>query len=148
MLVAASLMASSSAIASATDSPVPLLKNYKACDFTQNDHVVARGYGRATAYVSTNSGNVVARVDMNTGVPDTHYDVRIIQTPRASIGCGPGAPGVALGSLTTDAAGAGSTTVQGPIAPGKTGAWVILERAAENSQTPAEFYTSEYIAKF
>jgi hypothetical protein len=36
--------------------------------------------------------------------------------------------------------------VQGPIASGATGAWVIVERPSDHSQTPAEFYTSEYIA--
>jgi hypothetical protein len=40
----------------------------------------------------------------------------------------------------------GSVTVQGPIADGKTGAWVIVELPAANSQTPAEFYTTDSIA--
>jgi hypothetical protein len=53
---------------------------------------------------------------------------------------------VAVGSLQTDGAGAGSTTVQGPVDSGATGAWVIVERPAENSQTPAEFYTSGFVA--
>jgi hypothetical protein len=60
--------------------------------------------------------------------------------------CAAGDPGVISGVLQINDAGLGSVTVQGPIASGKTGAWVVVERPAANSQTPAEFYTSEYIA--
>jgi hypothetical protein len=133
-------------VASAS-SPMPLSAKWRACDFSQAKWVDATGYARPVAYVGpSGDGSVVAKVDMATALPNTSYAVRVIQMPRASIGCAPGDPGVIAGSLTTDGAGAGSVTLQGPVASGKTGAWVVVERAASNSQTPAEFYTSEFIA--
>jgi len=146
---AAGAVAFSPAIASATPGAtavMPLSGKFRACDFTLEKWVSAHGYTRAIAHLSTSGPNVVATVDLATAEPDTRYDVRIIQTPRASIGCAPGAPGVVTGSVQTDAGGAGSTTLQGPIESGATGAWVIVQRPAPNSQTPAEFYTSEFIA--
>jgi hypothetical protein len=149
---AASLMAFTPAIASASPggstgpAVMPLISKWRACDFTLEKWVDAVGDGRGIAHLSTTGSNVAATVDLATAEPNTHYDVRIIQTPRPSIGCAPGAPGVATGSLQTDAGGSGSTTVQGPIDSGATGAWVIVERPAANSQTPAEFYTSGFVA--
>lgn len=102
---------------------VPLLSNYKSCDFIQQDFVDATGYARGTAYLSTSGNTVSADVDFNTAVPDSFYDVRIIQTPRGSMGCGPGAPGVVTGILRTDPGGSGRTTVSGPIDANATGAW-------------------------
>jgi hypothetical protein len=149
-VAAASLMFTSPAIASATPSTgaaaMPLVSKWRACDFSLEHWVDAVGYGRATAQVGTSGSNVVTTVDIATAEPNTHYDVRIIQTPRESIGCAPGAPGVITGSLQTDGVGSGGTTIQGPVNPGATGAWVIVERPAANSQTPAEFYTSGFIA--
>lgn len=152
VLAAALLMTISPAIASA--SPVestgptvmPLISKWRACDFTLEKWVNAVGYGRGVVHLNRSSSNIVANVDMATAAPDTRYDVRIIQTPRPSIGCAPGAPGVLTGSLQTDAGGAGSTTIQGPIHPDATGAWVIVQRPAPNSQTSAEFYSSSFIA--
>jgi len=48
--------------------------------------------------------------------------------------------------LDTDAAGSGTVTVQDAIRPGTKGVWVIVERPDPHSQTPAEFYTSEFLA--
>ena len=108
---------------------MPLSSKFRACDFTPLSWVNATGFARATAHVaSTGTGTLVAAVDITTAVPNTHYDVRVIQTPRPSIGCAPGAPGVIVGSLQTDAVGAATTTLQGPIQSGATGAWVIVER--------------------
>jgi hypothetical protein len=124
---------------------MPLIAKFRACDFTLEKWVSGHGYTRGVAHLSTSGPNVVATVDLATAEPNTSYDVRIIQTPRASIGCAPGAPGVVTGSVQTDAGGAGSTTLQGPIDSSATGAWVMVQRPAPYSQTPAEFYTSEFI---
>ena len=126
---------------------MPLSSKFRACDFTPLKWVDATAYARPTAHVAaTGTGTLVAAVDINTAAPNTHYDIRVIQLPRPSTGCGPGAPGVLVGGLQTDAVGAASTTLQGPIQSGATGAWVIVERPAEFSQTPAEFYTSTFVA--
>jgi hypothetical protein len=149
-VAAASPMFTSPAIASAAPSTgaaiMPLVSKWRACDFSLEHWVDAVGYGRGTAHLGTSGSNIVTTVDIATAEPNTHYDVRIIQTPRASIGCAPGAAGVITGSLQTDGVGSGSTTIQGPVNPGATGAWVIVERPAANSQTPAEFYTSGFTA--
>ncbi len=126
---------------------MPLSSKFRACDFTPLKWVSATGYARPIAHVaSTGTGTLVAAVDINTAVPNTHYDIRVIQMPRPSIGCAPGDPGVIVGGLQTDAVGAASTTLQGPIRSGATGAWVIVERPAEFSQKPAEYYTTTYVA--
>jgi hypothetical protein len=148
VVAAAAVLVISPAIASATPGStavMPLIGKFRACDFTLEKFVNAHGYARAVAHLSTSGPNVVATVDLTTAEPNTNYDVRIIQTPRASMGCAPGAPGVVTGSLQTDGGGAGSTTLQGPVDSGATGAWVMVQRPAPHSQTPAEFYTSDFI---
>lgn len=147
---AAALTIGSPATASAEASRtmVPLLSNYKTCEFVEQNWVPATGDGRGTAFVSSSGSTVTVDFDLVTAEPNTHYDVRVIQLPRASIGCAPGAPGVFTGGLQTDGLGAGRTTLSGPIASGATGAWVIISRPGEYTQTPAEFYTSEFVARF
>lgn len=146
----AALMVAGTAFGTATASaasPMPLSSKWRACDFSQQKFVSAVGDARPMAYVGpAGDGSMVARVEMATALPNTRYDVRVIQAPRPSIGCAPGEAGVLTGSLQTDGIGVGSVTLQGPVEPGKTGAWVIVERPAAHSQTPAEFYTSEFIA--
>ena len=151
LVTAVSCVAASTAVASAAppsaSATMPLSAKWRACDFSQAKWVDAVGYTRAIAHVgTTGQGTVAAHVELATSPPDTYFTVRIIQMPRPSIGCSPGDSGVITGSLTTDAAGAGSVTLQGPVASGKTGAWVVVERPAANSQTPAEFLTTEFVA--
>lgn len=126
---------------------MPLSSKWRACDHTLLKWVDAVGYARATANISnTGSGTIVTTIDMATALPNTQYDVRVIQLPMASNDCAPGAPGVLVGGLQTDAAGAGTTTVKGAAESGVTGAWAIVDRPGANSQTPAEFYTSGFVA--
>jgi hypothetical protein len=47
--------------------------------------------------------------------------------------------------LLTDDGGAGGVTVSGPISPGATGVWMFISRPGELSQTPDEFYTSDFV---
>jgi hypothetical protein len=143
--LAAAFLATSTGIASAV-SPMPLSSQWRACDFSALKWVPAVGDSRIIAQVSGSGSTVVAQVNAAQAPPNTRYDVRIIQTPRPSIGCAPGDPGVVTGSLQIDGAGNGSTVVTGPIAAGKTGAWVLVDLPAPDTQTPTEFYTSEFIA--
>jgi hypothetical protein len=125
---------------------LPMTGQWRACDFSKQKWVEAVGYARPVAHLTNDSGTLTATIDMATALPYTHYDFRIIQTPRASIGCAPDAPGVITGGLQTDGVGAGTATVRGAVAPDATGAWVIIQRPSDASQTPAEFYTSDYVA--
>jgi hypothetical protein len=144
-VVAAALLATSTGIANAA-SPMPLTSQLRACDTTKLHWASATAYARMVADVTSSGSTVTAHVDAATAAPNAQYVVRVIQTPRASNGCAAGDPGVISGVLQTDAAGAGSVTLQGPIAAGKTGAWVAVDLPAEYSQTPTEFYTTEYAA--
>ena len=148
--VAAALTVAGTAFGTATASaasPMPMSSKWRACDFSQLKWVDAVGDARPIAYVGpAGDGSMVAKVDIATALPNTRYDVRVIQAPRPSLGCAPGQAGVLTGSIQTDGVGAGSVTLQGPVESGKTGAWVIVERPSAYSQTPEEFYTTEFIA--
>jgi hypothetical protein len=104
--------------------------------------------GTGSAVVSTSGSKAVAQVHVTIpNEPGTHYDVGLIQEPRpSSATCGPGAPGTAFSGMDTDAAGNATVTVADGIRQGTTGVWVIVERANPDSQDPAEFYTSEFLA--
>ena len=150
MAVAAALTVSGACLGTATasaSSAMPLTSKWRACDFSIQQWVDASGDARGVAYVGpAGDGSLVAKVDLATAVPNTRYDVRVIQTPRASVACAPGQPGVLSGSIQTDGVGAGSVSLRGPVDSEKTGAWVIVERPSAHSQTPDEFYTSTFIA--
>jgi hypothetical protein len=123
----------------------------RRCDFSYLDIVpmVAHpGLGSGSVVIRKSGSTAVAEVHLvDAPDPFTHFDVGLIQAPRpSSAACGPGDPGTAFTGLDTDAAGSGTATVQEVIRPGTTGVWVIVERPSPNSQNPAEFYTSEFVA--
>ena len=119
---------------------------FRRCDFSDKAYTGPTGYARPTAEVHSSGSEVIADVQIATAIPNTPYDVRVIQMPRSSAsGCNAGDPGVIAGVLLTDPAGAGSVTVRGPVASGATGAWMYITRPGEFSQTPAEFYTSDFV---
>jgi hypothetical protein len=120
---------------------------FRRCDFSTNTFTGPTGMARAIAEVSTGSNEIVADVDIATAIPFTRYDVRLIQMPRpSSAPCNAGDPGVDASALVTDAAGAGATTVRGTVEPGATGVWIFISRPDAFRQTPAEFYTTDFIA--
>jgi hypothetical protein len=128
-------------------SVVALAPIFRRCDFSSTILVKPSGMGRGTAVVRAESGRVSVDVTLQTARPDTRYDVRLIQEPRASFpDCGPGAPGVVASSLTTDAGGNANATLNDAIQQGATGAWVYISIPGEFSQAPAESYTSDYVA--
>jgi hypothetical protein len=125
---------------------LPFAQTLRRCDFSANMHTGPTGVARPTALVHSTGSEVIADVAIATAVPDTPYDVRLIQVPRpSSASCNAGDPGVTGGVLFTDGAGAASVTVGGPIVSGATGAWVFISRPGEFSQTPAEFYTTDFV---
>ncbi|KKE99219.1 hypothetical protein [Mycolicibacterium obuense] len=146
LLIAAPLFA---AVATADDSVVsmPFSEKLRRCDFTQVKYVGGSGYGRPSAQLRVQGGEVIADVEFFTGVPNTAYDLRLIQLPRSSAAdCGAGAPGVSATTLFTDGVGTGHATVRGPLMPGATGAWLEMTRPGTFSQKPDEFYTTDLIA--
>jgi hypothetical protein len=123
----------------------------RRCDFSQITTAVwipRPEKGTGSALISTSGSRAVAQVHVAIpDAPSTHYDVGLIQEPRpSSATCGPGDPGTAFTGMDTDAAGNATVTVSDGIRPGTTGVWVIVARANPNSQNPAEFYTSEFLA--
>jgi hypothetical protein len=121
------------------------------CDFSLVSTVIMTPrsrLGTGLALIHTAGSRAIAEVHLvDAPDPGTHFDVGLIQEPRPSSGtCGPGDPGTAFTGMDTDAAGSGTVTVQDTIRPGTTGVWVIIERPDANSQNPAEFYASEFVA--
>jgi hypothetical protein len=125
---------------------VSFAQTLRRCDFSSNMHTGPTGVARTTALVHITGSEVIADVVMVTAIPNTPYDVRIIQMPRSSAtSCNPGDPGVSGGVLFTDGTGAGGVSLHSPVASGATGAWMYITRPGEFSQTPAEFYTSDFV---
>ncbi len=125
---------------------MPFTQNLRRCDFSNKTYTGPTGYARPSALMRSTGSELIADVQIATAIPDTPYDVRLIQTPRSSASsCNAGDPGVIAGVLLTDGAGAGSVTLRGPLASGATGAWIFISRPGEFSQTPAEFYTSDFV---
>jgi hypothetical protein len=123
-------------------------QTYRRCDFSAKTHIGPKAFARPVAYVHRTGSEVVADVQIATALPNTPYDVRLIQMPRSSAtSCNPGDPGVSGALLWTDAVGGGGVTVRGPIASGATGVWLFITRPGEFSQTPEEFYTTDFVAQ-
>jgi len=123
----------------------------RRCDFSLVSEAVKVPHpmlATGSATVRRSGSSAVADVHLvDEPEPGTHFDVGLIQEPRpASANCGPGDPGTAFSGMDTDATGSGNATVQDTIRPGTTGVWVIVEQRNPNSQNPAEFYTSEFVA--
>jgi len=127
---------------------VPLRAILRTCDFSPIIGAGSQNFGSASSVIRAGGNTVTAEVHLSEpGSPGTHYDVRLIQAPRASSSpCSSAGPGVAVGSLDSDGAGQATTTVQESIQPGATGAWVFIQRPSQFSQSPVEFYTSDFIA--
>lgn len=138
------------AVAAPSGSPanVPFSGTFRICDFTPSAYVSARGFGRGFALVSTGGSNeVVAEVHLETARGNTPYNVRLIQLPRPSWStCSAGDPGTVVGVINTDIGGNGTVTLRDGIRPGATGAWIAVELPDPYSQTPAENYTSDFVA--
>ncbi|MCT7661823.1 hypothetical protein [Mycobacterium deserti] len=126
----------------------PFAQMLRRCDFSETDFNGPTGYARATAVIRSDGSTVSADIQIATAIPNIRYDVRLIQVPRpSSASCIGGDPGVAVGALNIDGAGAAATSLSAPIAPGATGAWVFISRPDRFSQNPAEFYTTDLIVK-
>ncbi len=135
--------------ATASDSAfMPFSQILRRCDFSETDFNGPTGQGRPTANIRSDGSSVTADVQMVLAIPNIPYEVRLIQAPRpSSAPCWGGDPGVAQATLHTDAVGAGNVTLTDAIEPGATGVWVFVTRPDRFSQNPAEFYTTDLIAK-
>lgn len=128
---------------------LPFSQVLRRCDFSETNYNGPSGQGRPTAHIRSDGSGVTADVQMVLAVPNMPYQVRLIQAPRpSSAPCWGNDPGVAQATLHTDGVGAGAVTLSDAIEPGATGVWVFVTRPDAFSQTPAEFYTTDMIAKF
>jgi len=119
---------------------------FRRCDFSANTHIGPTGNAAPSALVRKTGAGVVADVQVVRAIPGTVYVVGLVQMPHSSaVGCNPGDPGVISGVLTADDVGNGSVTLSGPTAPGATGVWMYVSRPGYLSQTPDEFYTSDFV---
>ena len=125
---------------------LPFAQTFRRCDHSANTHTGPTSYARVSALVRSTGSEVIADTQIATAEPNTPYDVRVIQMPRPSAsGCNAGDRGVIAGVMMTDGGGAGSISLRGPVASGATGVWMYVSRPGEFSQTPAEFYTSDFV---
>lgn len=125
---------------------LPFSSILRRCDYSTRQYYDSAGSARATATVRTAGSQVIADVQLLLAKPNSYYEVRLVQAPRASsAGCHAGAPGTAVGALHTDGLGGGAVTLSSPIMSGATGSWLAIERPQPHSQLPAEFYTTDYI---
>jgi hypothetical protein len=121
-------------------------QTFRRCDFTAARGIGPTGDAGPSALVRSTGTEVVADVQVVRAIPGTVYVVGLVQMPHSSaVGCNPGDPGVISGVVTADDFGNGSVTIRGPIASGATGAWMYLSRPGYLSQTPDEFYTSDFV---
>ncbi|KUI06408.1 hypothetical protein AU190_00415 [Mycolicibacterium acapulense] len=135
-------------IAAANDTFVPMNQVSRRCDFSETDYNGPTGYGRGTSVIRSSGSNLSADVTLDVAVPNTRYDVRLIQVPRpSSAPCLGSDPGVAMAPLQTNGVGHGTVSLHDSIEPGATGAWVWITRPDPFSQDPKEFYTSDMIVK-
>jgi hypothetical protein len=130
---------------------VSLKADLRRCDFSlvtsaPTEYRPVLGSGLTVIHIA--GSRAIAEVHLFDGSsPGTHFDVGLIQEPRpSSATCGPGDPGTAFTGMDTDGAGLGAATVQDAIRPDTTGVWVIVARPNGFSQSPAEYYTSEFVA--
>jgi hypothetical protein len=132
---------------SANGGMVPLGSTYRSCDFTKLGYVGTNATGSGQATIGTGGSNTVtADVFLMIGIPNTPYQVRLIQGPRpGSQKCNAGDPGVASAVLNTDGNGVGSLTLRAPLSSGATNAWVFIEGPPEPGQIRGSFYTSDMI---
>jgi hypothetical protein len=125
---------------------LPFAQTLRRCDYSADMHTPPTGNAGPTALVRSTGAEVVADVQVVRAIPGTVYVVGLVQMPHSSaVGCNPGDPGVISGVLTADDLGNGSVTLRGATAPGATGAWMYVSRPGYLSQTPDEFYTSDFV---
>lgn len=125
---------------------LPFTQILRRCDFSEYQYVHGAYYGRPSGTLRVEDAQLVTDIQIATATPNSRYDVKVIQVPRSSaVTCNAGDPGVAVAPLTTDVAGAGATTVRGPIAPDATGVWVSITRPSPFSHMPEEFYTTDAV---
>jgi hypothetical protein len=130
----------------APDYRMALLPTMRACNFQQVEHVSGRTWARPRAEITTAGGVVVARVDITDGASNARYVVRLIPAPHPTLGCLAGDPSITTGAMVTDDNGTGSAMLQSQVASGVTGVWLAVDLPALHSQTPEEFYSSNYVA--
>jgi hypothetical protein len=146
-ICSAAALASGAGTAAADGARVVPLSGYlKRCDFSNVSGMPPAIRGSGYVVIARIGNTVSAETHLVDVAPDTAYGVRVVELPRPGIGCGAIDPGVVVGTLTTDGAGMGITTVQEDVMPGGTGVWVSVEGPVGDSQRQSgDFRTSDYV---
>jgi hypothetical protein len=106
----------------------PLTQTNRACDASVIGDTRTEAFGFVNL-IRPASGKLVAVVVLKGATPNTTYDIRLIQLVPGDTDCR-----TVDGTLTTDADGNGSATVQEKILPGATKAWIDLNNHADYTQ--------------
>jgi hypothetical protein len=120
---------------------VPFVSKFRNCSFEQTRWVSATGFGSGDAD-RDEPGSRTADVRLATAEPNTRYTVRLIRCPSRRIGPAPLETGGGRWRALYRRKRTATTTVQGPLVQGATGAWVC-RRTAKSGRVIGEFYTSE-----
>jgi hypothetical protein len=129
---------------------VPFSNHVRNCDFVKALFLDGMGTGSGSGWadISADGSDVRAQVHLQSARPDTDYQVRLVQLPRASAAtCSPGDPGVSGGVLHTDATGTATITVSGPAIADAAEAWVSVEGPPAPGRIRGDVYSSDFLAK-
>ena len=143
----AGFSAAPAAAEAANGDMVPLGAKYRSCDFTKLNFVSPTGAGSGTAVIGTGGTNTVtAEVFLAIAIPNTPYQVRLIQGPLPRTQkCNAGDPGVTSTVMNTDGNGVGRVTLRAAVRPGATNAWVFIDGPPDIGQIRGEYYTSDLL---
>ncbi|WP_231973825.1 MULTISPECIES: hypothetical protein [unclassified Mycobacterium] len=137
--------------APSTATAVPLKSVLRHCDFSQasvSPRITREGFASGMTAIRTTGSAVYAEIHLlNTDQPGGHYQATLIELPRpTSAGCGEGDPGTVSSEIDLDARGEATMLRQCLVEPGTTGIWVSVQRPNPHSQSPLEYYSSEFVA--
>lgn len=105
-----------------------LTQTNRACDGVQVGQTQDARFGFVNLVMPAGR-KLVAAVALKDALPNTTYNVRVIQLVPGGTDCS-----VVDGTLTTDSDGDGNTNVQEKLLPGATGVWVALNNQTDFTQ--------------
>lgn len=124
----------------------PLRGTLRRCDFSSTG-TIATGYGSGYSVITSTGNTVIADVHIQNASANTAFIVRLIQLPRTGIRCAAGDPGTTVGTMYTNAGKIGDIRLEGPLMPGATNAFVLVEGPPGQSVPSGEFYSSDFAPK-
>jgi hypothetical protein len=118
----------------------PLTQTNRNCDGSLIGPALTQAFGFAVITKTGNNGLVV-EVVLKHAVPNTTYNIRVIQLVPDGSDCGSFILGPFDGTVTTDALGDGNTNIREPVLAGASSVFVDLNGQAN----PSDFFTTAVV---